>query len=888
MPQSEVDNLLARRLALERQRSLPSPYSHWPGRDSASMISTSEIVPESKLLSSVTDNPGQPPHSQNADLMSVLQGLSTSAGVNSNVPVWSNFNVQGGLDLLQSKVEQHHDQGFPPQPPLGFQQQRLQPQNQPPFPNLFSHVVDNSQGISTPETLLSTGLPQDPQLLNLLQQQYLLQLHSQTSVPTQQISLLDKLLLLKQQQKQEEQQMLLRQQQQLLSQVLSDQQSLQHFAEPSFGPLPVSAIPKGTSVDPRLQPTQGMFSIVSNMPVPLMQNELATNFVNIPTQNIQENHYNASSEASSSNLPHQMFEKIAHQKKSDGTPAEQIDDVCPNESLPASTLVESLPLLELINKTSECPVPKPIPVSDCFSTRNPEQPQQNQFRADVTVDSLQLEFPGDPVPVPQSVVCESENNVKLQSNDALKKQKAEGEGGDNELSTVVEVKNAEVHEPKKASEKKLRKQKSSKAHSSEQTKRGVSKSLSSQQMQQYEPGKSAIGDSKLDTETGAGAVAVDLPSLQRATDDGHNKANISALDVMGSQQVQRSVPTSSISGDNIESPQATDSVAVENTQAHSVQRAWKLAPGFKPKSLLEIQQEEQRKAQTEKLAPETVSSVITLNTPWAGVVSNADPKVHRETPKDAGNSELNSVKHESSLTQKSKKSPLHDLLAEEVLSKSSMKDVEIPDSMSNVASLQVCPTLSESVDDNSFIEAKDAKKSRKKSAKSKGAGTKVSVPVTTSDAPISSSSVEKTKISRSAQQEKDVLPAIPSGPSLGDFVLWKGEPANPSPSPAWSTDSGKLSKPTSLRDILKEQEKKASSSQHGAQVPTPSKSQPIQASSRNSGPSWSLPSSSPAKAASPNQINSHALQSRQKGDDDLFWGPIDQTKQETKQYGFIS
>ncbi|XP_039055769.1 protein ESSENTIAL FOR POTEXVIRUS ACCUMULATION 1-like [Hibiscus syriacus] len=49
--------------------------------------------------------------------------------------------------------------------------------------------------------------------------------------------------------------------------------------------------------------------------------------------------------------------------------------------------------------------------------------------------------------------------------------------------------------------------------------------------------------------------------------------------------------------------------------------------------------------------------------------------------------------------------------------------------------------------------------------------------------------------------------------------------------------------------------------------------------------SWSITASSPSKTAPPLQINSHASQSKYKGDD-LFWGPINPTKQETKQGDF--
>ena len=908
IPQPGVDNLLARRMALERQRSMPGPYPYWPVRDPASLIPKTEIAADSKLLPTVSDNSPQP-HLQNADLMSVLQGLSDrpSSGVNNNVVGWSNFNVQSGSDVLQTKMDLHHDQSFaPPQSPLGIQQQRLQLQNQPSFPNLFPQVVDNTQGIPTPDKLLPSSLSQDPQLLNMLQQQYLLQLHSQAPVPTQQISLLDKILLLKQQQqKQEEQQMLLRQQQQqqLLSQVLSEHQNRQHFGELSFGQLQVPAIPKGNpSIDPRLQPSQDLFPVGSNMAVPNMQHELSANLLNFSSQVNQDNLYNASSEASSLHLPHQMFDNVAHQKSWGATLSEQVDDVRQKDPLP--TLVGNSPLLEVMNKsTEESLVQKSISLSDTLVTKPPEMPSESPYRQEGSImvsssesilDSAPLELPGILVSTPQPEVCAGEmpkledaNDAKVQSASAVEEEKIAKEKN-SELSSMTEVKNVEVREPKKASEKKSKKQKSSKAQSSEQAK--GAKTSSVQQTKQSETEKTVFGDIKLDAEVSV-VEAVYGTSPRGLRDNGVNKSGIAGLAVVESQPNQRmaaSLYAHDTETSHVEDDSKIDgSVAVQNTQVHAGQRAWKPAPGFRAKSLLEIQQEEQTRAKTEMVVSEiTTSNSLSLSTPWVGVVANSDPKISREAQRDVANTELNVGKPESSLNHNSKKSHLHDLLAEEVLAKSSERDIDVSASISSMPSPQVTTALSESMDDDNFIEAKDTKKSRKKSAKAKGAGSKVSVTSTSVDVLVSSSPAEKGKSSRAVQQEKEVLPAIPSGPSLGDFVLWKGEPANPSPSPAWSTDSGKIPKPTSLRDILKEQEKKVSSAQHVNQIPTPQKPQPTQAT-RSSGPSWSLSGSSPAKAASPIQINSVASQSRHKGDDDLFWGPIDQTKQETKQYDFF-
>lgn len=228
-------------MALERQMSIPNPYPYWPGRDATSLAPKSDVPDaslHSNLLSAVSDNSRQT-QSQSSELMSIIQGLSdrTSVGINNGAPGWPNNSLQGGLDLLQNKVDLLHDQNSP-QMPFGIQQQRQPTQNQLSLNNLLAQAADNPTNTLTAEKLLSSGLSQDPQILNMLQQQYLLQLHSHAAAPAQQLPLLDKLLLLKQQQKQEEQQLFLRQQQQqLLSKMLQDQQSSQIFGNSSYGQL---------------------------------------------------------------------------------------------------------------------------------------------------------------------------------------------------------------------------------------------------------------------------------------------------------------------------------------------------------------------------------------------------------------------------------------------------------------------------------------------------------------------------------------------------------------------------------------------------------------------------------------------------------------------------
>lgn len=884
-------------MSLERQRSLPNPYSFWPGRDAAPMVSQSDIVsdsqtPHAKLLSSVTDNSHQPPHSQSAELMSILQGLSdrSASSINGGVSGWPNFSAQSGLDPIQNKPDFHHTQNFPPQSAFGIQNQRLQTQSPTSLVNLLGQTIDNpAAGLSTPEKVISSSLSQDPQVLNMLQQhQYLLQAQSQAPVPAQQLLLLDQLLLFKQQQKQEEQQQLLRQQQ-LLSQVLSEHHSHQLFNEQSYAPSQ-AAIPADPS---RLQSSQELLQGGLQIPVPKMRDERMKDLLNLPPQVTQDLGHSSGSDFVQ--FPHQVFN---HQKSWTATRPEQIDDIHLKDKLAAPIEGESFPSLDVMNKSlrESSLVEKPVFASDGHAPLSDEKASEDIPRADETIkdateDSLPSEFCELPFVPPTGIyesiasMPEHSSDVKAQPDVALDALQVESKKSIDGLSMVTEVKSVEVREGKKGSEKKSRKQKSGKSQFSDQSK-GVTKISSLQQPKQSETG-GPIGERKSETNNNAGETHY-VTSTQKKRESDSVAVTAENPDA---QHIKSSLPEI-ISGNDVETVEidsefrSVGSASVPNSQIEPGHRAWKPAPGFKPKSLLEIQQEEQRRAQAEMAVSEITSSVhsINLSTPWTGIVAHSDPKVSKEIRKDVVVTELNVEKPENSPETKSKKSQLHDLLAEEVLAKSIERDVEAPNSVSSFPSLQGTNVHAESVDDGNFIEAKETKKSRKKSAKAKGSGvTKVSA--ASSDVPVGTSPIEKGKNSRLVQQEKEVLPAIPSGPSLGDFVLWKGESANSSTGPAWSTDAKKAPKPTSLRDILKEQEKKVSSSQPPSQITTPQKSLLPQAT--DGGNLSRSVSASPSKAASPIQINSQSVaQSKYKGDDDLFWGPLEQSKKETKQYDF--
>jgi len=868
-------------MALERQTSLSNPNPYLPGIDAASFPPKSDTVPDasprSKFMSSLSNNSLQHQF-QNSELISGIQGLSdwASTGLNNGVSGWSNYLLQGGLNLLQHNIALHRDQNFIP---FGMQQQMYQAPNQLSLNNLIAQTADN------PSSILS----QDPHIVNMLQQQYLLQLHSQATSPAQQMPSLDKILFLKQQ----EEQQLLMHQQQLLSQVLQGQQSHQHFADLSYGQLQGGGIPmRNLHVEPsQRQPPHEMFPMSSQTSVPSVHDELSTKSLNLALQESQGTSYNKNIEPSLQ-LPHQLFGNISHQNSWGTALPEQINEKYQKETLPASASGGSFQVHEQNRTTEEPNIPQTsVSASNC-TVKYVEQMSGDSGRADGTLvnaisESGEHSIPAlcvEPVMAVSSTSCTIELPLagQLGTDVELKPDSVEGQLRGRVISNVepyvVDVRDIELHEPKKATEKKSKKQKSSKSQSSGQT-MGLLKNVTLQQSKNSESEKPNY-------------IETNLKEVNRDEEDYETHKQTSGEDSLSRTAITKAVVHQEVSDLPANIPKSITETVVENdsksfspfasqnTELPSG-KAWKPAPGFKAKSLIEIQQEEQKKAQTEMPVIEVATTVNShsVTTPWVGVIANPDStKVSSQNHKEAGNTE-NLVRSKTSQNSKSKKSPLHDLLAEDVEIFNG-RDGTGPNSTS--FSQYLAPHL-EPIDDGDFIEAKDAKRSRKKSTKSKGSGSKISKPVASSETLISLSPIEKGKSSRSVQHEKEQLPTIPSGPSLGDFVLWRGEPTSPSLSPAWTTDSGKVLKPLSLRDILKEQEKKSSFAVPPNQFTTPQKSQPAQVA-QSSGPSRTI--STPSKVASSSHINSQASHSKYKGDDDMFWGPIEQSKLETKQYDF--
>lgn len=458
----------------------------------------------------------------------------------------------------------------------------------------------------------------------------------------------------------------------------------------------------------------------------------------------------------------------------------------------------------------------------------------------------------------------------------------------NDTSAVKEMDMAETREAKKNTEKKSRKQKNSKM-SSERHKGLLEVTNHQQVKQENETAREVtlVRDGK-DVNFSS---AVQIPGLQSTTVK-NPIAPVDSIPVV-------SLADTSASGD-------IESLARSSVASSVSHRAWKPAPCPKPKSLLEIQLEEQKqKAETEKVASEVAILPMPTNLPsmgsgpWTGPVVGSEVKSSRDVLQDvksvASVIRSSSGNLESVSSTKSKRSHLHDLLAEEVLAKTGQQtEACVTVNVEKSPGLFTTPVVSLPVevttaDDSEFVEAKDTKKNRKRAPKGKSAPGKI--PMTASlEPPVSSVQLEKSKSSRQLQQEKEVLPAPPAGPSLGDFLPWKAESSSSPPAPVWSVDTLKQAKTTSLRDIQKEQERKLSTLVNSQpQVAAAPKVQTNRSPSGNSS-MWhhSAFSQSPKTVAPSQSITIPSNNSRSKTEDELFWGPVNQTKQETDQPDFPS
>jgi hypothetical protein len=931
--------------SMERQKSLPNRFPYlWSARDALPLVTNSETVADSvnslPQLSTMTAeaSPTISHGSQHVDLMSILKGAADNSGVsplNNAVKQWANYgDVQsrgslghGSMDISHQDLRDvHHLQRFAPvQTGFQFQHQRQQQQQQPLMQHLMSVPSENLSGGMPLEQLLPSVLSQDPLALNLIQTQQQhqlllsqLQSRSQASLPSQ-VSMLDQILMLHQQKQQQQQE----QQQQLIPQVLLEQLSHQHLQETSYERAQASGALGNASTDHVMfrQPHDQFImnaKLPQQMPSPQgsmvesllhLRNQQAPRGTNLPQQIQSDENLKQSQMAAF--VPQQnvvgesrpsdvwgvaetdMLSKV--QTASNSSPYEQLEKASKEQHKPhqLGDVTHSAPVLNdlslIINDSQAAPQVEHIhgvPVS--LPNANVVLPEKYITNTGMLTSS-----------VADSVVGYTPEKVSLDENmyhsDPMVSTAVHAEEAklhekqvNNDTSAVREMDTAETHEVKKSTEKRSRKQKNSKM-SSERNKGPLEVTNHQQVKQENETTREVTP--VLACKDVNFCSAPQIPALPSTTP----KNLIPPVDwipVAGLADI-------SASGD-------TESLARSSVASSVSYRAWKPAPCPKPKSLLEIQLEEQKqKAETEKVASEVPILATPTNLPstgsgpWTGAVVCSEVKSSRDVQQDVKSAasviRSSSGNLESGSSTKSKKSHLHDLLAEEVLAKTSQQtEASVTVNVEKSPGLFTTSVVSSLVevttaDDSEFVEAKDTKKSRKRAPKGKSATGKVPT-IASLESPVSSVQLEKSKSSRQLQQEKEVLPAPPAGPSLGDFLPWKAESSSSPPAPAWSVDTFKQAKTTSLRDIQKEQERKLSTLVHSQpQVAVAPKVQTNRSSSGNSS-TWqhSAFPQSPKTVAPSQSITIPSNNSRSKAEDELFWGPVIQTKQETDQPDFPS
>ncbi|KAL6647808.1 hypothetical protein ACP70R_015245 [Stipagrostis hirtigluma subsp. patula] len=840
---NNMNYLLAQKGLMERQNSLQNPAPYWSGDAmSSSQTHNKDTVPEasimhSKLLPPIADPSRQSLQSQNVDLLAMLHSKErpqVPTG-NSGLPLWSNYpearninpNIHG-VDPTQGALNMRQDLQNSQNIGIGVQQHSFMPQNRP----ALSHLP--------PEKLI-TEISQDPQLLNMLQQQYLLsqlQLQSQPPLtPQPQLSMLDKMLLLKQQQQQQQlqQQLQLEQQQKLL---LQQQHLLSHMAphghpnqqpDDSYGPK-LTSVPSSDSLKSGLRSMQEAAEVDRKVPVHGMQ------VGQQPSQSIM-------------NMRDTAVDALSKERYSR---TQMLEGFANDDAQLKTTMVNSMP-----TKVAD---------RDGEQSANYEQDVKSH---DLDIGSAKVEISEKSLNSGSTEALEGAfseaKDIPEKSGNSLsniskqvQEMKLASENTPDEIGTTVttDVKATNTQEAKKAEKKKKQKKKQAAADAG----KGASKTVSAQQSRQ----ETEVDNSDL------GGTKHDLP------DD--TEELFWGSPIRGQNEF---LPPKNLPEDyDTNKAELEPSLLSSDPHAAAGQRAWKPTQGPRPKSLLEIQAEEELRAQRalamENAKPAAPAASVP-SIPWNGMATSSEQHF-------GGSSK--SLGGMDSAGERNKRSQLHDLLAEEVLARSSIADNDNIGNANDALFPPLSPATAQpdvpALDDNDFIEAKD-KKNKKKAAKTKGSTVKAPSPVGSFDQSTISVPTEKGKSAKQARQELEILPAPPSGPSLGDFVPWKSDQANSVPAPAWSA---KVQRPLSLRDIQREEERRSGVVQQQAPLPTPAKV-PMNQRNHGNASSWQASGSPPSKTVAPVQMGSNApSRSKSSAEDDLFWGPSENLKQDKKQSEF--
>eukprot|EP00252_Welwitschia_mirabilis_P021426 TRINITY_DN549_c0_g1_i1.p1 TRINITY_DN549_c0_g1~~TRINITY_DN549_c0_g1_i1.p1 ORF type:complete len:1759 (+),score=445.78 TRINITY_DN549_c0_g1_i1:187-5463(+) len=871
--------------SIDRQKSLPSILPHlWQARETThgtsmeSVMDTAKPVPHSHL-SALTDASQSLLHGNNEDIRSLLKASTDASNIsslNKSVNPWVNYGdlpASGGLGHPivdypgKESLDSQHLQHPPSQVGFQFPQHRPPQQQQPLMQHLMGQPLENLSGSLSLEQYLSSRLPHDLSTLSLLQQKQLqhqqqlllsqLQL-SQSSLPSQ--ALLDQLLLQEQQKQQ---------QGQVIPALLLD-----HLAQKQCHEQPPAG-GIGNPPDDRHLRLSDSYVINSKMTHQMSsaQSSLLES-VNMKSQHIPEGV--------------NILEQCPSVEDS-GQSQSQITSLMPQEMTLEGKMVASdaqmqSELLESKDKeqrTSLQETDESTAVAEGFLNRMQNQhenlpPEQNLEVTDIKGNdesAIEKKAINEVSEMPDEN-CSEHHSSLTKALDVIVATDSEVMISNN-VTRATDISIPEARQSRKASDKKAKKQKTPKGCQRLKTQ---TEAITQQSKQENENAKEGT-QSKIQKELDSFGLKNSKGQSALGKDTDLPLPNVSSSDCTNVSKT--SVNSESLAG--LPPPTSGSS------------HVWKLAAPPRPKSLLEIMQQEQQKQKSdvEKPAPDVAllatqtSLPNTEVAPWGGVLADAKhPKNSQQdthysatvTHSISGNSDHSSL-------GTSRRSPLHDLLAEQAKSKTIQQNEEpifpsvVEKSVSTV--IQAPASNEVSYDDSDFVEAKDTKKSRKKASKGKNASVK-SPTVGSLESSVSSIPVDKSRVnSRPVLQEKEVFPVPPSGPSFGDFLPWKQETSSSPPAPAWSLNSAKLVKAASLREIQKEQERKQSQQIHAQpQIATPLKLQASRSFSANSSTWQHLTSEAPQNAA-PNQIIPNASNhSRSKTEDEFFWGAANQIKQD--------
>ncbi|KAG0455638.1 hypothetical protein HPP92_024930 [Vanilla planifolia] len=479
-----------------------------------------------------------------------------------------------------------------------------------------------------------------------------------------------------------------------------------------------------------------------------------------------------------------------------------------------------------------------------------------------------------------SSICQNINDANvLFSPDTLSKE------AHVQKSAQKATKGTELQEVKNASEKKSRKQKNSQI-------RAVTDQVKESSKASHERSRAKLDTKEaIDNKKEQEKPVVVVKTTQGITVEAGPK-NPAPEDLESSNFVGAQVSTSGVClGKKLEVEErkfqggGVNVVSVANVVLSPNNLAWKPAQGQRAKSLLEIQQEEQQKVQIQS-SSKNIPEIMPMNDSVPPVASNTGNSVQKyvgDTLQDVSSTTSVALNPENLLDSINMIGNSHNILLEDFSAKSSgARDItgnhENGSLLSSPQNVSAQTGLVVADDDDDFVEAKDTRRIRR-SRKNKGVVVKASKSLTADDSSNLPSISGKTKPTKVGLDE-EFFP-VPAVPSLGDFVFWKGDQSNSVPAPAWSADPIKLQKPTSLRDILREQQNKTNSNQPQIQTST-MKAQPSSgkgiSSLQASGPSKGLPSNNSKSAAPIQSVSPAPGLSKMRTEDDFFWGPLDQAK----------